>query len=95
MCDESNNRPCGNDADCNDAPDPNRDGSAPVPDGFYEMFRGGSEGCTYEGDGVGPGTLICPGWNEAVDCAFVDDPQNFPCFGGISAGYLQAVYCDY
>lgn len=95
VCDANNDRPCGSDDGCNDSPDPNRDGSAAIPDGSYEMFRGGSGGCTYGGDGEGPGTLICPGWDEAVDCEFVDNPQNIPCLGSISAGFLESVYCDY
>lgn len=97
VCDANNDRPCNDDAACNNAPDPNDDGSAPLPDGSYEMFRGRAEGCTYEGNGVDAGTLMCPGFsNGPVRCTRLENPQYIPCFGGAaSAGYEETVYCEY
>lgn len=92
ICDQNNDRPCNNDASCNDAEGPDDDFNYPFPDGSYEMFRGRSEGCVYEGTSQEAGTLTCPGFDEVVQCRAVSDPQGIPC---VSARFEETVYCEY
>lgn len=92
ICDENNDRPCNDDAGCNDAEDPDEDYNFPFPDGSYEMFRGRSEGCVYEGTSDSVGTLVCPGFDGPVRCTAISEGQGIPCPG---ARFEEVAYCEY